>query len=848
MLHATHPSPPERASSRRPRRLPAWLLVALLAPGAAPFPPAAGRPATAAAINPPIGPYVNLTERHFAGVPSFAATNRLALTPYFYWYDSYSQSHLLNGDGSDALTDHPPTLEDFSYRSETWHRTQLRDMIEAGIDIVLPVYWGEPSQRLPGRPVSAQPWSFAGLPPLVAARRALVDEGLEPPRIGMFYDTSTFEYNQAGTRIDLTSPEGRQWFFESVRDFFSLLPPEHWALLDGKPVIFLYSAAFARAHDQTGIDFLRTAFAGTFGREPYIVREISWNVVTDNVYAWGGALGLKNPGVASLGPGYDHSAVPGRAPLIVDREDGAFFERNWIRFLRNPSNLVFVETWNEFHEGTEIAETREYGRQYIELNRKYVDLFKRGVVPPRPRGPFSDTHSVAVELAAPNVTRGLYQLESADGVTAVAEVGGSPCRSAQPSEHAGRYVYFRLDDSFKWADRMRVDVAVEYFDHAGGNFTIEFDGSDAAAPFQGAYSRAARTIQLEGSLEWKTAVFRLTDCRFLNSQNAGADFRLTLQAPAFHVRRVTVSRPGMPEEAGADLPGNQPDLDQPWPVAWELVGDPEAISQPVDGLLGLRAVGTESARLSLRHPAITGAGETLLARLRLRRIDLAQPVAGGITLAEPASATAEISLEFLTGEPRGLRLSDRWAGRSMFVAHAWLPNTWYWVRVRHSLNRVTGYPDVWARVWIADGETAEPSAWQLYLDYHPLRPAQTGRFGLLGPQGDSSRCETDFMVLIAEASPTVAVRVPAEKPAWIELHAGTYNPDGAFGFLLEGAPARAYAIETSGNLRAWTAITRNTDALGLATWNEETPPNEPQAFYRARELGPPATATVPPPG
>ena len=35
-----------------------------------------------------------------------------------------------------------------------------------------------------------------------------------------------------------------------------------------------------------------------------------------------------------------------------------------------------VETWNEFSEGTEVAETIQDGRRFIDLTRQYVDLFK----------------------------------------------------------------------------------------------------------------------------------------------------------------------------------------------------------------------------------------------------------------------------------------------------------------------------------------------------------------------------------------------------------------------------------------------------------------------------------------
>jgi hypothetical protein len=74
--------------------------------------------------------------------------------------------------------------------------------------------------------------------------------------------------------------------------------------------------------------------------------------------------------------------------------------------------------------------------------------------------------------------------------------------------HGGKYVYFRIDDSFKWADTMRVELEVEYYDGGGGSFTVEFDGSDLSAPFAGAYTRASRTVSLAGSGSWRTAVFR----------------------------------------------------------------------------------------------------------------------------------------------------------------------------------------------------------------------------------------------------------------------------------------------------------------------------------------------------
>src|SRR5205807_8491023 len=100
--------------------------------------------------------------------------------------------HIVNSeDGSDGLTDHPPTLKGFCYRSVPWHKKQLADMAEAGIDFALMVFWGAPSEQ---NEKASLHWSYAGLKPLVQARDELVREGKKPPRIGLFYDTSTLQY------------------------------------------------------------------------------------------------------------------------------------------------------------------------------------------------------------------------------------------------------------------------------------------------------------------------------------------------------------------------------------------------------------------------------------------------------------------------------------------------------------------------------------------------------------------------------------------------------------------------------------------------------------------------------
>lgn len=491
-------------------------------------------------IPPAFGPYIKLAEADFAGSRSFSAKDKIVATYYFYWYDILTKSHIINHDGTDALTTHPPTLVDFSYKSVAWHKRQFSDMMEAGIDVALPVFWGAPSEQ---HPKAGLHWSYEGLKVMVQAREEMLKAGRKPPLLGLFYDTSTLQFNQWGVHVDLTTDYGRRWFYATIRDFFSMVPPRHWAMIEGRPLVLLYAAAFAKNHDQSCVDYLMEQFPKDFGgRRPYFVRQNSWNVKADNTVAWGGALGLVNPGVASLGPGYDHSAVPGRDPLVVDRRGGKFYEEQWLKFLRRPSNLVTIETWNEFHEGTDICESKEYGRQYIALTRKYVRLFKQGYVPPWPKGAYHKAAAVSILMAEKNTERGLQWIENEDGKTTPATAGGQPCRAAQITPQGGTYMYFAVDDSFKLPGTMNGMVFVEYFDAAPGVLGLEYDGSDPAAPFGGAYTRAKEAVKLTGSQTWQTAQFQLPGARFVKSQNRGADFRLVVQSPALMVKRVELRK------------------------------------------------------------------------------------------------------------------------------------------------------------------------------------------------------------------------------------------------------------------------------------------------------------------
>jgi hypothetical protein len=459
---------------------------------------------------------------------SFKRGEPVVGTTYFCWYDIESKAHIINGDGTDAMTTHPADMDGISYKSAAWHKRQLGDMIDAGVDFLMPVYWGVPGKY--------DGWSFVGLPPLVEAHSALEKDGRKPPAIGMFYDTSILQwngYNADGSNyhVDLSTDFGRQWFYTAIRDFWSLIPPAKWARVDGRPIIFLYEAAFVKQQDpERQFAYVKQRFREDFGVEPFLVKSSGWKGEADTTYSWGGAVSgpIIFKDVIALGPGYDHSAVPGRRPLIVDRKDGGTYIDRWTKVLQLDPKMrpwmVHVETWNEWHEGTDIADSREHGRAYIVLTRLFSEMWHSGTHLRFPssyvnadRVSWEPGKAAGVDLS-PSGGDGYWQLRTFDGVEAAVS-------AANPHSPTSRYLYFNVDDAFAYGLLgTPVVLSVTYRDAGCSAFAVEYDSTINEGPLEGAF-RPAGSTKIEGTEQWKTADFKLSEPRFMNRAN-GADLRL----------------------------------------------------------------------------------------------------------------------------------------------------------------------------------------------------------------------------------------------------------------------------------------------------------------------------------
>jgi hypothetical protein len=223
------------------------------------------------------GPFAQPVTVQRGEQPTFQAGDPVLTTNYFYWYDAVTGTNVRNADGTSALTNHPLTLDGFSYLNQDWHAKQLQDMADAGIDVALAVSYSTPfSDPHFNDSNTLDPgllFTDLGLPPMVAARHQLLRQGTKAPALGMFYDTTSLSAsdNSKHYQVDLSTYAGKMWFYDAIRNFFSHIPASDWARIDGKPLIFLYHLGFGSGLDENLMSFVRSMFQKDFGVDVYLV-------------------------------------------------------------------------------------------------------------------------------------------------------------------------------------------------------------------------------------------------------------------------------------------------------------------------------------------------------------------------------------------------------------------------------------------------------------------------------------------------------------------------------------------------------------------------------------------------
>ncbi len=497
----------------------------------------------------PPGTYLPKSEDEIANLDTYGPGDRLTAVYYFYWYrysdacvgdvcnPLYHRSHIEFASGSigkpgpiSALTNTPTDLNEMDFTSPDWHRAQIEQIVSASIDVILPVFWGVPGRYNQSGHYPAL-WSKVGLEAFNEAMMILKEEGKKVPKVGMMYDTTTLSFESPfnpgpqPTRIDLKTSSGKNHFYATIRDFYSLVPPENWAQWDGHPLVWLYGSDQSGGFDETTLPETKNRFSEDFfGKTPWFVAHLDWlGAGADWEYRWGGAIQPSFLSVNSIGPGFDRSGSAGEpkgSKVERERDEGKFYRSSWEHALRSEAAVTVVETWNELHEGSEICPTIEDGKVYLSITRDYASVLKTDSNPKPIPGPFLGKSGAS--WPGPLQTVGLSPVKPEDGEFKLHET-----EDGILAELGTPYLYFDVDDSFGFTTRDTIEAEIMYYDLPDrfGRIFIEYDSWDRDANYHGIY-KTSEEIPLTGSFQWKTATVPLPSARFGNNQNGGADLRI----------------------------------------------------------------------------------------------------------------------------------------------------------------------------------------------------------------------------------------------------------------------------------------------------------------------------------
>ena len=173
--------------------------------------------------------------------------------------------------------------------------------------------------------------------------------------------------------------------------------------VDGKPAVFIYGRAVGQLGLTGWLEAVKLIKAGYRGGAVILGDQFSYGAarVFDGVHTYntaGSLAGLSLDAVQTWAagtyrswvqladqagkistltviPGYDDTKI--RKPgLAVDRLDGNLYRLQWQQAIEADPHWVLVTTFNEWHEGSEIEPSLQFGQKYLDLTAEFAERFK----------------------------------------------------------------------------------------------------------------------------------------------------------------------------------------------------------------------------------------------------------------------------------------------------------------------------------------------------------------------------------------------------------------------------------------------------------------------------------------
>jgi hypothetical protein len=469
----------------------------------------------------------------------------------------------------------------YSYRSLTSNKKDLTEASNAGIDFL--TFWFN------GGLGDMNTQGIVGVKQAVAAAKGMNDahaaDSSKPaaPRFAVMIDSVILKGDDkardTSTPIDMSTSDNQGLHAKLAVDFYSLVPRSMWATIDGRPIVVVYyqgtDTAVGISSDSARkavLDKVISEFQAAHRVKPYIIVDRSWETSSttfnlkddvDDYFNWGGFGGFggtscdktTNPGDcpashAGAGQPSAFEVSPGAAKLdgstavIRYRYNTQTYASGWDRAIDKGNHLVMIDTFNYFHEGSAISETKEYGSAYLTMTKTKSDAFKG-------KTNYGGSSSVSVDYSNGGNTKSGIAADNYD-LTQPTSLTASGLKLSNLN------AYFSIDDSFVWNNNggSYYTVTITY-QNTGSFFDFKYDSKSYDGSDSSLNANAIRICNANTSSDCtvigsgtpggvQTATFTVGDLyagnRLINT--VGADFLFsTGAAGTLTVQKVQISRP-----------------------------------------------------------------------------------------------------------------------------------------------------------------------------------------------------------------------------------------------------------------------------------------------------------------
>lgn len=319
------------------------------------------------------------------GAKESKETTRRVMAFYYPWYG------ISNGPGGNGRTVHWGTIDTAGQNiSESTHypaggaydshdpeviRRHCRQAAESGIDTLIVSWWGAGSYEDRAMPLILDACGQAGL------------------KATVYYETVPRPQAPETAAHDIV---------EHVLKQYAAHPA--WLEHDGRPVVFIYGRAVGEIGLYGWHQVRRQIEALLPGGAVLIGDEISYGAaaVFDGVHTYITAGALRDKTLEQVNqwcrrtypqwaqtareqgkistltviPGYDDTKI--RTPgLKVERFDGKLYTTQWKNAVDAAPDWILITSFNEWHEGSEIEPSAEYGDAYLKMTKQYAERFLR---------------------------------------------------------------------------------------------------------------------------------------------------------------------------------------------------------------------------------------------------------------------------------------------------------------------------------------------------------------------------------------------------------------------------------------------------------------------------------------